>query len=135
MLGVLLDLLGGEHLPGGGLSAGIADLGRPVADYENDAVAELLELAQLAEADGVPEVDVGTAGVEAHFEAEGPAGVEEIFKLLLADNLGDAAGQTGVCTFDLVISWDSRRGLCGLPVRRCSSAQSTPGRRRSACRS
>ena len=37
--GVFADGLGGEHLPGGGLAAGVADLGCPVADYEDYAVA------------------------------------------------------------------------------------------------
>ena len=90
-LGVFADGLGGEHLPGGGLAAGVADLGGPVADYEDYAVAELLELAQLAEADGVAEVDVGAAGVEPHLESERFTSVEELFQLLPADYLGDSA--------------------------------------------
>ena len=61
-LGVFSDGLGGEHLPGGGLATGVADLGCPVADYKDYAVAELLELAQFPEANGVAEVDVGAAG-------------------------------------------------------------------------
>ena len=90
---VLLDLLGGEHLAGGGLAAGVADLGRPVADDEDDPVTEILELAQLSQAHGVSEVDVSAAGVEAHLEAEGSARIQKLFELLLADDFGDAAVQ------------------------------------------
>ena len=78
-------------MPGGGLAAGVADLGSPVADDEGYAVAELLKLAQLAEADGVAEVDVGAAGVEPHLEPERFAGIKELLQLLAADYLGDSA--------------------------------------------
>ena len=77
-LGVFADGLGGEHLPGGGLATGVADLGCPVADYEDYAVAELLELAQLAEPYGMAEVDVGAAGIEPHLESERFTGIEEL---------------------------------------------------------
>ena len=89
--GVFADGLGGEHLPGGGLAAGVADLGSPVADDEDYAVAELLELTQFAEPDCVAEVDVGAAGVEPHLEAERFTSIEELLQLLATDYLGDSA--------------------------------------------
>ena len=49
-LGVLHHLLVGQHGAGGRLAAGVAYLRRPVADDEDYLVAEVLQLAQLAEA-------------------------------------------------------------------------------------
>ena len=56
------------------LAGGVADEGGGVADEEDDGVAELLEVAQLAHEDRVAEVEVGGGGVEAGLDAEGNAG-------------------------------------------------------------
>ena len=72
---------------------GVANLGRPVADDEDDFVSEFLKLAQLAESDDVAEVDVGSAGVEPHFEAEGFAFLEESDEFFLYDYFYHAAAE------------------------------------------
>ena len=90
-LGVFHDLLVGEHGAGGGFAAGVAYLGGPVADDEDDFVSEFLKLAEFAEADDVAEVDVGPAGVEAHFEAEGLAFLEEAGEFVFDDDFDYAA--------------------------------------------
>ena len=92
-LGVGTDLLGGEHWPGLGGSAGVADLGRPVTHYEHHLVPQVLELPQLAHADDVTEVDIGPARVEAHLEPETLARFQEPDQLLLDYDLGHAALQ------------------------------------------
>lgn len=89
--GVGLDVVGAEHRSGVGLAGGVADLGCPVADDEGEFVAEVLELAEFAEADDVAEVEVWPAGVEAHFETEGLAFAEAGDEFGLRDDLGDAA--------------------------------------------
>ena len=72
-LGVRLDLFGGE-LRARGVAAGrVADERGAVADDERDAVAEVLELAELAQRHGMPEVDVGGRGVDAQLDIEGLA--------------------------------------------------------------
>ena len=72
-LGVVHHLLVGQHGAGGRLSAGVAYLRRPVADDEDDLVSQILQLAQLAEAHSMAEVDVWAAGVKPHLEAKGTA--------------------------------------------------------------
>ena len=95
-LGVLEYLRLREHGPGGRPAAGIADLRRPVAHDDDDLVAELLELPQLAQADGVPHVQVGSARVEAHLEAERPSAVQQLDELGLDDDLGDPSTEEPV---------------------------------------
>ncbi len=92
-LGVGLHLLGGEHGAGLRLAAGVADAGRPVADDEHHLVAQLLELAQLAQPDDVAQGDVGRAGVEAQLQAQAAAGAERRRELVLGNDLRDGAAQ------------------------------------------
>ena len=49
---------------------GIADLGGEVAEDQHRGVAELLELAELAQHDGESEVDVGRGGVDAELHPQ-----------------------------------------------------------------
>jgi len=60
--GVFVDLLAGERLPRHVFPARVADEGGEVADEEDDGVAELLEVAQLAQEHGVAEMQVGAVG-------------------------------------------------------------------------
>ena len=69
--GVGGDFFAGEGLAGDVFAGGVADEGGAVADEEDDGVAELLEVAELAHEDGVAEVEVGGGGVEAGLDAEG----------------------------------------------------------------
>src|SRR5262249_45817667 len=72
-LGVAIDLLPREHGPRRGATARIADSGGVVADDQDDGVPEVLELAELPENHGVPEVDVGRGGVDPELDAQAPA--------------------------------------------------------------
>ena len=75
-----VDLFAGEGLAGDVFAGGVADEGGGVADEEDDGVAELLEVAELAHEHGVAEVEVGGGGVEAGFDAEGDAGLAGLFE-------------------------------------------------------
>ena len=72
--GVGVDLLAGRA-PGGCSERplGSPDAGRVVADDQDDGVAEVLELAQLLQHDGEPEVDVGRGRVDPELDAQRPA--------------------------------------------------------------
>src|SRR5207237_8355438 len=63
-LGVRGYLLGGHGRARGGAPGGIADHPREVSDEKDDRVAEVLEVLQLADQDGVAQVDVRRRGVE-----------------------------------------------------------------------
>ena len=69
-LGVTLDLGRVEHRPGGRATARIPDPRRVVADDQDDQVAEVLELAQLAENDGMPEMDVRCRRIDAQLDPQ-----------------------------------------------------------------
>ncbi len=80
--GVVGDLFAGERLAGLRFAGGVADERGGVADEEDDGVAELLEVAQLAHEHGVAQVEVGRCGVEAGLDAEGLAGGERLLDAL-----------------------------------------------------
>lgn len=86
--GVGTDILGAEHFSRFGAAGGVADAGGEVADDEDGLVAEVLELAELAEDDGVAEVDVGCGGVHAELDAEGFAVAGGFFELMLQFGVG-----------------------------------------------
>ena len=72
--GVGLDLLLGEGRAGGGPTGRVADPGGEVPDDEHRDVAEILELAQLAQDDREPEVDVGRSRVDAQLHPQRATG-------------------------------------------------------------
>ena len=72
-LGVGVDLLAREHRAGSPSARRVAHARGVVADDQDDRVAEVLELAQLAQDDGVAEVDVGRRRVDAELDAQRPA--------------------------------------------------------------
>ena len=65
--GVGGDLLLGQGRPGLVAAGGVADERRVVADDDDRRVTEVLELAELAERDGVAEVDVDPGRVDPIF--------------------------------------------------------------------
>jgi hypothetical protein len=69
-LGVGGDLLGRQRLARDVAAGGVADERGRVADEEDDRVAELLEVAQLADEHGVAEVQIGRGGIEAGLDAQ-----------------------------------------------------------------
>jgi hypothetical protein len=75
-LGVVLHLLGGEPGAGFAFSGRVADHSREIADDEDDLMAQLLKLLQLADGHRVTHVQVGRRGVGAVLDAQGHAGVE-----------------------------------------------------------
>ena len=69
-LGVLNDLLVGEHGPRGGSSRRIADLRRPVSHDDNNRMPEFLQLPQLAKAHRMAQVDIRRGRVEPHLQTQ-----------------------------------------------------------------
>src|SRR5207249_11408391 len=86
--------LAGHVLPGG-----TADQPGEVSDQEEHSVAKVLEVVQLADQDGVAQVDVRRRGVETRLYPERLAGPRRTFELrtqlLKADRLFRALGQVG----------------------------------------
>ena len=86
-LGVLLDLVAGE-LRARGIAAGrVADEGGAVADDKRDLMAQILELAQLAQGHGVADVDVGGRGIHAELDVQGHATLEFLQKRGLGNDV------------------------------------------------
>ena len=75
-LGVRLDLLGRELRARGVAPRGVADERGAVADDERDPVSQVLELPELAQRDGMPQVDVGSRGVHAQLDVQGLAALQ-----------------------------------------------------------
>jgi hypothetical protein len=66
-------LLAAERRTRGVAPGGIADEPGAVADEEDDGVAQILEVLQLADEHGVAQVQVGRGGIEAGLDAHGLA--------------------------------------------------------------
>ena len=117
-LGVGLDLLLGEHRAQGRAPRGVAHAGGVVADDQHHAVAGVLELAQLAQHDGVAEVDVGRGGIDAELHAQGPPLAARQPELVRERALGQAVdGVTGESAGEL----DSVLGGCVGGVRHAAA--------------
>ena len=82
---VFVDLLAGQRLAGDVAAGGIADERGEVADEEDDLVAEILEVLELAHEHGVAEVQVGRGGIESGLDAERHAGLARFFQPRRAD--------------------------------------------------
>ena len=80
--GVGLDLFRREAGAGLIAAAGVADEGGVIADDEDRLMAEFLEQAQLAQRDGVAEVNVDAGGVDAVLDAQRRVGADAAFELL-----------------------------------------------------
>ena len=66
-----------------------------VADHEDDAVAEILEVLHLADQHGVAEVQIGRRGVEADLDHQPPAERELGFQRLGGHDVDGPARQAG----------------------------------------
>ncbi len=75
-------------------AGGIADQAGHVADQEDDAVAQVLEMFHLAQQHGVAQVQIGRGGIEAGLHAQGTAGLggalQAFPQILLANDFGEA---------------------------------------------
>ena len=100
-LGVGLDLLLGEGRAGGVAAGRIADKGGAVADDERHVVAEVLELAHLAQRHGVAEMKVGRRGVDAELDVERRALLELLLELVERHDLHRA----GSNHLELLVNW------------------------------
>jgi len=67
--GILCQLLGCTLRPGSVLIGWVTDQAGEIADKEDDMMAQLLELTELAHGDGVPQVYVRSGGVIAAIDA------------------------------------------------------------------
>ena len=80
--GIGLDLFLSEARARLIAAARVADQGGAVADDEHRLVAQFLEEPQLAQGDGVAEMNVNAGGVDAVLDAEGLAGLDAALELL-----------------------------------------------------
>ena len=86
-LRVALDLLRRERRPRLRLARGIADQAGKIADDQHGFVAQVLELPQLLQHDGVADVEIGGRGVEPQLDAQRPPLGELRQEGLLGDDL------------------------------------------------
>ncbi len=83
--GVGVELAAAERRAGGVAARGVADEAGAVADEEDDGVAEILEVLELADEHGVAQVQVGRGGIKAGFDAQRLAGSARTFRGARAD--------------------------------------------------
>ena len=107
--GVGVDLLAGERRARGDAARGIADEAGEVSDQEDDGVAHVLKVLELADEHGVADVQVGRGGIESGFDAHGLAGsdgaLDALAQVALANDLGGALAEVGQL---LVDGWELR---------------------------
>src|SRR5262249_15549524 len=77
-----LDGFARHRRPRNVAAGGIADHAGHVADQEDDSVSEVLEVAHLAQQDGMAEVQIGRGRVEAGLDAQRPAGFRRLHQAL-----------------------------------------------------
>ena len=87
-LRVRVDLLPRQRLARGGAARRVADERGEVADQEDDLVAQVLEVLELAHQHGVAQVQVGRGRVETGLHAQGAAGLTRLLEALA--QIGDA---------------------------------------------
>jgi len=87
-----LDFFRRHELAHLGLPGGIADKGGRIADEKDDLVAEVLELAQLAQQDGMAQVQIRCRGIKPGLDDEGSRLIELRAQVEIGDDLhGPAA--------------------------------------------
>ena len=127
-LGVGLDLFLGEGRAGGVAAGRIADQRGAVADDEGYAMAEVLELAHLAQRHGMAEVQVGGGGVDAELDVQRHALGELRLELLHRHDLHGSRGD------DLQLFFNRQQRSALHLHRRCScNPYSLAGLRESCC--
>ena len=99
-LRVCLDLLLRELRTGGILTGRIADERGTVADNERDRMAQVLELAHLAQGHCMAQMEVGARGVHAQLDVERHAPLELLLKICLRHDLRRSRGDDPHLLFD-----------------------------------
>jgi hypothetical protein len=126
--------LGGELGPGLRTPARVADHARVVADDHHDLVAEVLERAQLPQADRVAEVDVGRRRVEPLLDAQRPLlgdrARELPAKLVERQDLVDAAREDRELSLDFGLDLRIPGSAHGAHRSRAATALTTACRAR-----
>ena len=89
-LGIGLDLLLRERRAGGVTAGRVADKGGTVADDERDLVAQVLELAHLAQGDCVSKVKVRAGGIHAQLDVKRHPALKLLAKLVHGHDLHGA---------------------------------------------
>ena len=97
VVGVGVDLGAVQLGAGGGAPAGVPYTRGVVAHDEHDRVAQVLELAQLAQHDRVPEVDVGCGGIDAELGAQRPPLGQLLLEPPLGERIDGIAGEEAGC--------------------------------------
>ena len=90
---VLVDLFMRQRGPGDLLPGGISDHPGEIADDEDDAMAELLEVLHLADHNRVAEVEVGRGGIESDFDGQRFAARQLGLQIGAIDQIDGAPGQ------------------------------------------
>ena len=118
-LGVAVDL-GGIHLRAGGRAPARISHARGVVAHDQDhGVAEVLELAQLAQHHGVTQVDVGRRRVHAQLHAQRTALRELPLELPLRQRIDGVSGEEAGCLARGVRHGANARLPPSLGARRC----------------
>ncbi len=86
--------LAAERRAGCVASRGVADESGAVADEEDDGVAQILKVLELADEDGVAEVEIGRGGIKAGLDAQGLAALQGLFEALTQIALTDDFDRT-----------------------------------------
>ena len=93
-LSVCANLFACQRRAGFGLSRGVANHRGEIANQEDGGVSKVLKMLQLAEDDGVAEMNVGRRGVHAEIHAQGCARFQRLLKLggqlRFGNDFGDA---------------------------------------------
>src|SRR5208337_5534240 len=92
--GVGVELLARERRSGVVAARGLADKAGAVADEEDDGVAQILEVLELADEHGVAQMQVWRGGIESGLDAEGLAALEGLFEALAQIDLTDDFDRT-----------------------------------------
>ena len=116
------DVLRALRGPGGGAPGRVADLAGEAADDEHRRMPEVLELAQLAQHDGVAEGQLGAGGVDAQFDPQralfAVRGAQPFGQAVGGQDLRGAGGEDFVCLAKLGGQVAGRRGAATSRPRR-----------------
>ena len=127
VLGVGRNLIFGQDFRTSLVAArGVADQGGVVADDDDGGVPEVLELAELAQGDGVAEVDADGGWVDAVLDPKGLALADRAFQL--AGELVAGDDRVGPPAEDIQLLGGAQHRAIGLPRTAPAATAAGPGR-------